>query len=64
MKKRHQQKLVVLSLVLFILLNAPILLLFNQVKEIFGLPLLFVYLFSIWLLSSLASFLLFKKFDE
>ncbi len=64
MKKRHQQKLVVLSLVLFILLNAPILLLFNQVKEIFGLPLLLVYLFSIWLLSSLASFLLFKKFDE
>ncbi len=64
MKKRHQQKLVVLSLVLFILLNAPILLLFNQVKEIFGLPLLLVYFFSIWLLSSLASFLLFKKFDE
>jgi len=64
MKKRHEQKLVILSMVLFVLFNAPILLLFNQVKEYFGLPVIYIYIFGIWLASSIISFVIFKKFDE
>ena len=64
MKKRHKQKLVVLSIVLFVLLNAPVLLLFNSEQKFGGLPITYVYIFIIWLASSVASFLVFKKFDE
>lgn len=64
MKKRHQQKLVVLSIALFVMLNAPILLLFNSSEPVFGFPLVYIYNFTVWFLSSVASFLVFKKFDE
>ena len=64
MKKRHKQKLVVLSIALFIMFNAPVLLLFNNAKETFGLPLIYIYIFAIWLASSIFSLLIFKKFDE
>ena len=36
MKKRHEQKLVILSVVLFVLFNAPVLLLFNKIENYFG----------------------------
>lgn len=64
MKKRHKQKLVMLSIVLFVLFNAPVLLLFNSAKELLGLPLIYIYIFSVWLASSVASFFVFRKFDE
>ena len=64
MKKRHEQKLVILSMVLFVLFNAPILLLFNQVKEYFGLPFIYIYIFGIWFASSIISFVIFKKYEE
>lgn len=64
MKKRHEQKLVILSVVLFVLFNAPVLLLFNKIENYFGLPFIYVYIFGIWLLSVVISFVIFKKFDE
>ena len=64
MKKRHKQKLVVLSMVLFVLLNAPVLLLFNKTQPVFGFPLILIYIFIVWLSSVAASFLIFKRFDE
>jgi len=64
MKKRHKQKLVILSIVLFIMFNAPVLLLFNSPKNFGGIPVIYVYLFLVWMGSSVASFLVFKKFDE
>ncbi len=64
MKKRHKQKLVILSIILFIMFNVPILFLFNTSKMIWGLPMIYVYLFMVWLGSSVLSFLIFKKFDE
>ncbi|WP_434978210.1 hypothetical protein [Daejeonia sp. YH14] len=64
MKKRHKQKLVILSMVLFVLFNAPVLLLFNSAENIAGLPAVYVYIFTVWLASSAASFLVFRKFDE
>lgn len=64
MKKRHKQKLVILSIILFVMFNAPVLLLFSSTQEILGLPMIYLYLFMIWLASSIASFLIFWKFDE
>lgn len=64
MKKRHKQKLVVLSMVLFVLLNAPVLLLFNKTQPVFGFPLILIYIFIVWLSSVAASFLIFKRLDE
>ena len=64
MKKRHKQKLVVLSMVLFVLLNAPVLLLFNKTQPVFGFPLILIYIFIVWLASVAASFLIFKRLDE
>lgn len=64
MKKRHKQKLVILSITIFVMLNAPVLLLFNHTQAILGLPIIYLYLFMIWLASSIASFLIFWKFDE
>lgn len=64
MKKRHEQKLVILSVVLFVLFNAPILLIFNKSESFFGLPIIYVYIFGVWLISVIVSFIIFKKFDE
>ena len=64
MKKRHKQKLVILSIILFVMFNAPVLLLFNSTQQIWGLPMLYLYIFMVWLASSVASFLIFRKFDE
>lgn len=44
--------------------NAPVLLLFNDADKIAGLPLIYTYLFTIWFASSVASFIIFRKFDE
>ncbi|MCQ4034906.1 hypothetical protein [Kaistella montana] len=64
MKKRHKQKLVILSIILFVMLNAPILFLFNSSEMLWGIPLIYVYFFMVWFSSSLLSFLIFKRFDE
>lgn len=64
MKKRHKQKLVILSIILFVMFNAPVLLLFNSTQQICGLPMIYLYIFMVWLASSVASFLIFRKFDE
>ena len=64
MKKRHEQKLVILSIALLMLFNAPILLLFNSSKIFLGLPLVYVYMFGIWLFSIAISYFIFKKYDE
>lgn len=64
MKKRHEQKLIILSLGLLILFSAPIILLFNSEKEVLGFPLIYVYIFAVWLFSSVTSLIILKKYDE
>lgn len=64
MKKRHKQKLVIISIILFVMFNAPFLLLFNRVDQLLGFPMIYTYIFLVWLCSSVATFLVFKKFDE
>ena len=64
MKQIHKQKLVILSVALFVLFNAPVLLMFNSAENYFGLPVIYGYIFTVWLLSSVLSYLTIKKFDE
>lgn len=64
MKKRHEQKLVILSFGLVILCSAPIILLFNSEKEVFGFPMIYIYIFGVWIFSIVISFVIFKKYDE
>ena len=64
MKKRHQQKLIVLSLMLLCLFNVPILLIFNSSDTFIGLPVLYFYIFFIWIVSIVVSYILLKKYYE
>ncbi len=64
MKKRHQQKLVILSMALLIGLNIPIVLLFDSAQCLLGFPIIYIYIFSVWAFSVLLSFLIIKRYDE
>mgnify|MGYP006175902859 FL=1 len=64
MKKRHQQKLIVLTFVLLIALNLPILLLFDSIQEVFGLPAIYIYIFTIWSISIFTSLLIVSRYYE
>ncbi|AZA93416.1 hypothetical protein EG343_23800 [Chryseobacterium nakagawai] len=64
MKKRHEQKLVILSIGLMIAFSIPISLLFNSEKEVFGYPMFLIYLFAVWMISILISFVIVKKYNE
>ncbi|MDP2069355.1 MAG: hypothetical protein Q8K04_10340 [Lutibacter sp.] len=64
MKKRHQQKLIVLSILLLCLFNVPILLIFNSSTTFIGLPVLYFYIFFIWIVSIVVSYILLKKYYE
>ncbi|MDN3676935.1 hypothetical protein QWY90_06390 [Flavobacterium paronense] len=64
MKQRHQQKLVIISMVLLIGLNIPILLLFDSSQCVMGFPVIYIYIFSVWLSSVLLSFVIIKRYNE
>ena len=64
MKQRHQQKLVIISLVLLIALNLPIVLLFDSADSLLGFPVIYIYIFSVWLFSILLSFIIIKRYHE
>lgn len=64
MKKRHQQKLIVLSAMLFIAFNLPILLLFDSSQKVLGLPFIYIYIFGIWTISILITFIIVKRYYE
>ncbi len=64
MKKRHQQKLIVLTITLLIALNLPIVLLFDSSNVLLGFPIIYIYIFSVWLLSVLLSMLVVNRYYE
>lgn len=64
MKKRHEQKLVILSIGLMIAFSIPISLLFNSEKEVLGYPMILVYLFAVWMISIVISLVIVKKYNE
>ena len=51
MKKRHEQKLLILSLLLWVLFNFPFITIFNTSAVLAGIPVIYAYLFSVWLLA-------------
>jgi len=64
MKKRHEQKLIILSILLLMAFNMPLLLLFDSSGSVGGVPLVYVYFFSIWLISILISLFVIKRYYE
>jgi hypothetical protein len=64
MKKRHQQKLLIISVGLLIGFNMPIVLLFDSSQSIFGIPAIYIYFFSITLGSILISLLVVNRYNE
>lgn len=64
MKKRHQQKLIVLSLLLLLVLNLPIVLLFDSADNVLGFPVIYIYIFSVWLFSVLMSWIVVQRYYE
>lgn len=64
MKKRHEQKLVILSMLMLLALNIPLLLLFDSSKPLLGLPIIYIYIFSAWLFSIAVTYLIIKRYNE
>nr|WP_233268631.1 hypothetical protein [Cellulophaga sp. L1A9] len=64
MKKRHEQKLVVLSIALFLIFNIPFVLIFNFEGALFGIPTFYFSMFSIWFLSIIISGIILKRHYE
>lgn len=64
MKKRHEQKLVVLSLALLLAFNIPFILIFNFEGAIFGIPTLYFSLFTVWMISIVISYIVLKRHYE
>ena len=64
MKKRHQQKLVVLGIVLFFLWNVPFVTIFDSDFQIFGFPAFYIFIFLSWLIAIIIAYGILKKFYE
>ncbi|AZA57914.1 hypothetical protein [Chryseobacterium shandongense] len=64
MKKRHEQKLIILSIGLMIAFSIPVSLLFNSERELLGYPMILIYIFVLWMVSIIISFVIIKKYDE
>ncbi|WP_420572126.1 hypothetical protein [Kordia sp.] len=64
MKKRHEQKLVVLAIALLLLFNIPFVLTFNKGGAFLGIPTFYFSIFSIWLTSIIISYIVLKRHYE
>ncbi|WP_370898184.1 hypothetical protein [Chryseobacterium gossypii] len=64
MKKRHEQKLIILSIGMMVAFSIPVSLLFNSEKEIVGYPMILIYMFAVWMVSIIITFVIVKKYDE
>ncbi|WP_294207129.1 hypothetical protein [uncultured Chryseobacterium sp.] len=63
MKKRHEQKLILLSIGLMVAFSIPVSLLFNSEQEVLGYPMLLVYFFALWMASIITAFIIVKKYE-
>ncbi|MDR6513881.1 hypothetical protein [Chryseobacterium camelliae] len=63
MKKRHEQKLILLSIGLMVAFSIPVSLLFNSEQEVLGYPMLLVYFFAVWMVSIITAFVIVKKYE-
>jgi len=64
MKRRHQQKIILISICLILLWNIPAILLFNIDSVILGFPTLYFFIFITWLAAIFSAFFIIKKYDK
>ena len=64
MKKRHEQKLIVLSLALLLLFSVPMVLLLDGDSAVFGIPSFYFGIFIIWFLAILISYIVLNRHYE
>jgi hypothetical protein len=64
MKKRHEQKLIVLSIAMLFAFNIPFVLVFNGEGAIYGFPVFYFSIFSIWLVAVIISGIILKRYYE
>ncbi|MBT8246124.1 MAG: hypothetical protein HKP48_05010 [Winogradskyella sp.] len=64
MKKRHEQKLVILGIATFVILNIPFLFIFDVSGHFFGVPILYLSIFLIWMISIIISYTILKRHYE
>ncbi|NRB58964.1 MAG: hypothetical protein HRU50_03365 [Winogradskyella sp.] len=64
MKKRHEQKLIILSIATFVLLSVPVVFIFNGDSQLFGIPSFYISIFSIWLAVIVVSYIVLKRHYE
>ena len=62
--KRHQQKLILLGVVLFFMWNLPFVTVFDADFQLFGFPAFYLFIFLGWLLAIVIAYLLLKKHYE
>lgn len=59
--KRQNERLIVMLVIGVILLNFPLLSLFSRIKLFFGIPVLYLYIFSVWVVFILCLALVLEK---
>lgn len=64
MKKRHEQKLIIIAVLLVLAFNMPLLPLFGVDGAVGGFPVIYVYIFSVWTCAVLVSYLIVKRYYE
>jgi hypothetical protein len=64
MKKRHEQKLIILSIFLLATFNLPFILMMDKADAFLGLPLIYLYIFSLWLFAVLVSMIIIRRYGE
>lgn len=64
MKKRHEQKLIILAIAALFVFNIPLLLVFNLEGSLFGFPILYAAIFGVWLLIIVISYVVLNRYYE
>lgn len=61
METYKDQKLLIISCLFLVLFTFPVLSIFNSESSINGIPVLYLYIFSVWILSIITIFRVIKK---
>jgi hypothetical protein len=64
MKKRHEQKLIVLTISLVLMFNLPLIVNFDNNGQFYGVPLSYLFMFSVWLGSIVISYVILNRYYE
>lgn len=64
MKKRHQQKLVMIAIILFFLWNVPFVTILDVDFQVFGFPAFYIFIFLSWFIGIVVAYYILKKFYE